>query len=73
MGLGTFLIGLLPTYAEIGLAAPVLLVALRLIQGPGLGGEWGGAVLMAVENASPRDRGSASALRFRRSGRNGTA
>src|SRR6516225_3521137 len=40
MGLGTFLIGILPTYAEIGVMAPVLLVALRLIQGVGLGGEW---------------------------------
>ena len=62
MGLGTFLIGLLPTYAEIGVAAPVLLVALRLMQGLGLGGEWGGAVLMAVENAAPQDRGLTAAL-----------
>ena len=62
MGLGTFLIGLLPTYAEIGVMAPVLLVALRLIQGVGLGGEWGGAVLMAVENAAPQHRGLTAAL-----------
>jgi MFS transporter, MHS family, shikimate and dehydroshikimate transport protein len=55
MGLGTFLIGCLPTYAQIGLWAPVLLVALRLIQGIGIGGEWGGAVLMVVESV-PADR-----------------
>jgi MFS transporter, MHS family, shikimate and dehydroshikimate transport protein len=57
MGLGTFLIGLLPTYDQIGLAAPVLLVLLRLLQGVGLGGEWGGAVLMVVENVSAKNRG----------------
>jgi MHS family shikimate/dehydroshikimate transporter-like MFS transporter len=57
MGLGTFLIGLLPTYNQIGLAAPVLLVLLRLLQGIGLGGEWGGAVLMVVENSPARNRG----------------
>jgi MFS transporter, MHS family, shikimate and dehydroshikimate transport protein len=62
MGLGTFLVGLLPTYQQIGVAAPVLLVALRLIQGLGLGGEWGGAVLMAVENAAPQNRGLMAAL-----------
>jgi len=57
MGLGTFLVGLLPTYDQIGIAAPVLLVLLRLLQGIGLGGEWGGAVLMVVENAPVRHRG----------------
>jgi MFS transporter, MHS family, shikimate and dehydroshikimate transport protein len=57
MGLGTFLIGLLPTYDQIGVAAPVLLVLVRLLQGVGLGGEWGGAVLMVVENAPARRRG----------------
>jgi MHS family shikimate/dehydroshikimate transporter-like MFS transporter len=57
MGVGTFLIGLLPTYGQIGVAAPVLLVCLRFLQGIGLGGEWGGAVLMVVESAPTRYRG----------------
>jgi len=57
MGLGTFLIGLLPTYGQIGVAAPILLVLLRLLQGVGLGGEWGGAVLIVVENAKSQNRG----------------
>lgn len=51
MGVATFAIGLLPGYATIGVAAPILLVVLRLAQGFGVGGEWGGAVLMAVEHA----------------------
>ena len=55
MGVATFLIGLLPTYDSIGVWAPILLVTMRLLQGIGLGGEWGGAVLMAVEH-SPRDK-----------------
>src|SRR6202142_1870952 len=57
MGLGTFLIGLLPTYQQIGIAAPVLLIVLRFLQGIGLGGEWGGAVLMVVENCPTHKRG----------------
>ena len=55
MGVGTFLIGLLPTYESIGIFAPVLLLVLRVAQGLGIGGEWGGAVLMAVEH-SPKGR-----------------
>jgi MHS family shikimate/dehydroshikimate transporter-like MFS transporter len=62
MGTGTFLIGLLPTYSQIGIAAPLLLVCLRLLQGIGLGGEWGGAVLMVVESAPTRHRGLLGAM-----------
>jgi MHS family shikimate/dehydroshikimate transporter-like MFS transporter len=57
MGVATFLMGLLPTYDSIGVAAPILLVLLRLVQGFGVGGEWGGAVLTAVEHAGPARRG----------------
>ena len=57
MGGGTFLIGCLPTYTQIGIWAPVLLILLRFIQGFGLGGEWGGAVLMVVEHAPANRRG----------------
>jgi MFS family permease len=57
MGGSSFLIGLLPTYAQAGLVAPVLLVLLRLIQGIALGGEWGGAVLLATEYAPKGVRG----------------
>jgi metabolite-proton symporter len=60
MGVATFLIGLLPTYAQIGVAAPILLVTLRFVQGLGLGGEWGGAVLMALEHGKPGHRGLAA-------------
>jgi metabolite-proton symporter len=56
MGVSTILIGLLPTYAEIGTAAPLLLALCRFGQGLGLGGEWGGAVLLATENAPPGKR-----------------
>lgn len=53
MGAATFAIGLLPTYASWGIAAPILLMTLRFIQGFALGGEWGGAVLMVIEHAEP--------------------
>jgi metabolite-proton symporter len=56
MGVSTVAIGLLPTYATIGVAAPILLALCRFGQGLGLGGEWGGAVLLAVENAPPGKR-----------------
>ncbi|QJE03519.1 MHS family MFS transporter [Massilia forsythiae] len=56
MGVSTVLIGLLPTYAGIGMAAPLLLALCRFGQGLGLGGEWGGAVLLATENAPPGKR-----------------
>ena len=57
MGIATFAIGLMPTYAAIGIWAPILLVALRFLQGLGLGGEWGGAVLMTLESGDPKRRG----------------
>ncbi|MGH3920833.1 MAG: MFS transporter [Pseudonocardiaceae bacterium] len=57
MGISTFLIGVLPTYSAIGVAAPLLLVGLRFVQGLGLGGEWAGAVLMSVEHGSNSRRG----------------
>jgi len=57
MGTATFLVGLLPTFEQIGVWAPILLVVLRLVQGLGLGGEWGGAVLMAVEHSPEDQRG----------------
>ncbi len=57
MGFATFCIGLLPTHAQAGVAAPLLLVALRIVQGFGVGGEWGGAVLMVVEHADKSRRG----------------
>ena len=56
MGISTVTIGFLPSYASIGIAAPLLLMLCRFGQGVGLGGEWGGAVLLAIENAPPHKR-----------------
>lgn len=57
MGVATFGMGLLPTYYTIGIWAPILLITLRLVQGLGIGGEWGGAMLLAVEYAPKEQRG----------------
>jgi metabolite-proton symporter len=57
MGVSTFLVGLLPTYEQLGVTAPLLLVLLRVLQGVGVGGEWGGAVLLAVEYGHRGRRG----------------
>ncbi|WP_456284933.1 MFS transporter [Microbacterium sp. JZ101] len=56
MGVATVLVGCLPTYADIGIAAPILLIALRALQGLAVGGEWGGAVLMSVEHAPEKSK-----------------
>lgn len=56
MGIATFMVGLLPTYAQAGFWAPLALVVLRFVQGIAVGGEWGGAVLMAVEHAPKRNK-----------------
>ena len=60
MGIATALMGVLPTYAAIGLAAPILLTLLRVVQGIGVGGEWGGSVLLSMEWGSQRRRGFAA-------------
>src|SRR5271167_4050238 len=60
MGTSTFLVGLLPTYANIGWLAPVLLVTLRLLQGLAVGGEYGGAATYVAEHARPGERGYAT-------------
>ncbi len=57
MGVATTLIGLLPTYQSIGIAAPLLLVALRFVQGLAVGGQWGGAMLLVTESAPADKRG----------------
>jgi len=57
MGLSTFVVGLLPSYAEIGVAAPIILIAMRLLQGLALGGEYGGAATYVAEHAPPGKRG----------------
>src|SRR6476660_7394419 len=58
MGLATFVIGLLPTYAQIGVYAPVLLVLVRIVQGIAFGAEWGGAILMSYEHAPWKKKGA---------------
>ena len=62
MGGSTVLIGCVPTFDQIGIAAPILLLVLRIIQGIGLGGEWGGAVLMTFEYAPKEERGFYASL-----------
>ncbi|MDJ0348995.1 MFS transporter [Cryobacterium sp. PH29-G1] len=62
MGLATVLIGLLPTTAQIGMLAPAALIALRIVQGLAVGGEWGGAMLMALEHAPKERRGFAASF-----------
>ncbi|KQU45901.1 MFS transporter [Rhodococcus sp. Leaf278] len=62
MGFATFVIGLLPTYSQIGIAAPIILVSVRLIQGLAYGAEWGGAVMMVFEHAPSRSKGRYAAI-----------
>lgn len=62
MGAATFLMGLLPTYAQVGIWAPALLIGLRVLQGIAAGGEWGGGVLLISENSSDKRRGFLSAF-----------
>jgi MHS family shikimate/dehydroshikimate transporter-like MFS transporter len=62
MGIATVLIGCLPTYAQVGLLAPILLVAVRVVQGLAFGAEWGGAILMTYEHAPWRKRGQYTAI-----------
>ncbi len=57
MGVATFLIGLIPSYAQIGIAAPLILLVLRAVQGIAVGGQYGGAMLIVTENAPPNRRG----------------
>src|SRR3954467_4397407 len=57
MGLATTAVGLLPSYQVIGVAAPLILIALRFLQGLAVGGQWGGAALLAIENAPIQKRG----------------
>lgn len=64
MGIASSLLGLLPTSAQIGIWAPILLITLRLLQGIAVGGEWGGAMLLAFENSRKESRGFASAFAY---------
>src|SRR4051812_3623559 len=57
MGVATFAIGLLPTYAQVGIASPIIFLCLRLAQGMALGGEWGGAAIYIAEHTAPERRG----------------
>lgn len=63
MGIATFLIGAIPTYDQIGIWAPIILILLRVAQGAAIGGEWGGAVLLSVEFAPRTDAASSAASR----------
>ena len=62
MGIATFLMGVLPTYGQVGVLAPILLIVLRILQGVAAGGEWGGGVLLISENSSDKRRGFFSAF-----------
>jgi MFS family permease len=62
MGLASFLMGLLPSHAQVGIAAPVALIALRLVQGFAVGGEWAGATLLSMEHAGKKSRGFAASI-----------
>ncbi len=62
MGIATVLVGLMPTYAQVGALAPILLLTLRLIQGLAVAGEWGGALLMTLEHAGKGRRGVSSCV-----------
>ncbi|MEI7054309.1 MFS transporter [Nocardioides sp. CCNWLW239] len=64
MGISSTLIGLLPTSDQVGILAPILLVTLRVVQGVAVGGEWGGAMLLAFENSTKESRGFASAFAY---------
>ena len=61
MGLATFVVGLLPTYDTIGIAAPIVLITVRMLQGLAIGGEYGGAAVFVAEHSSPRHRGATTA------------
>lgn len=62
MGVASTIMGLLPSTATIGIAAPIILVLLRVVQGVSVGGEWGGAILLALEHAPKKNRGLAAGL-----------